>query len=242
MSKEYGLETVSFANDAEAAVKLYQEAGFFIEENIFSIDECDSLVKAAENLPDFASGTFPPSMQPHRADPIFLNAMRNAKIVKIMEQLVSGQVSGLQSTFYYGKPGTPGFTLHQDNWVIETKPDAFASAWVAMQDVTPDMGGLIGYPGSHREPVLPRVNTEIPDHESQDRNAFREETVLPPGYEPVSLVVPKGAALFMHSHFLHSSLTNESQKFRRSLLLTYIRTGEKFRAGNTAGRAEVNVY
>ena len=173
MSLENRLKTVSFADDAEAAVKSYQEAGFFVEENIFSVDECDSLVKAAENLPDFASGTFPPAMQPHRADPIFLNAMRNAKIVKIMEQLVSGQVSGLQSTFYYGKPGTPGFTLHQDNWVIETKPDAFASAWVAMQDVTPDMGGLIGYPGSHLEPVLPRVNTEIPDHESKDINSLR---------------------------------------------------------------------
>lgn len=236
------MEELFFANNPDTALKSYQATGFFIEDNIFSAEECDSLVKAADSLPESVGTNFPPAMQPHRKDPIFLAAMRNHKIVAIMEQLVSGQVSGLQSTFYYGKPGTPGFTLHQDNAVIETEPDAFASAWVAMQDVTPDMGGLIGYPGSHREPILPRVNTELPDHESQDINAFRESTILPPGYQPVSLIVRKGAALFMHSHFLHSSRTNASQKFRRSLLLTYIRTGEKFRAGNIARRSEVNVY
>jgi len=138
MSVEKKLGTVSFADATKAAVKSYQEAGFFIEENIFSAEECDSLVEASEDLPEYAGGAFPSAMQPHRSAPIFLTAMRNPKIVAIVERLVSGQISGLQSTFYYGKPGAPGFTLHQDNWVIETKPDAFASAWVAMQDVTPD--------------------------------------------------------------------------------------------------------
>jgi ectoine hydroxylase-related dioxygenase (phytanoyl-CoA dioxygenase family) len=158
-----------------------------------------------------------------------------------MERLVSGHVSGLQSDFFFCKPGTPGFAMHQDNRTVQAKPDAFASAWSAMQDVTPEMGGLIGYPGTHREPVLPTVATGRPSDPRQDLNAYREEVVLPPGYEPVDLFVPMGAALFMHSHFVHASHQNHSNKFRRALLLTYIRSGESFRPGCTAKRAEVSV-
>ena len=242
MIEKNGPGLPSFAKDPEAALQSYKELGYHIEADVWTQEECDRLVNASRNLPTFKDGTFAPATQAHRTEPVFLTAMSNPKIVSIMEKLVSGKVSGLQSTLYFGKPGTPGFTLHQDNWVIEAKPDAFASAWSALQDVTWDMGALVGYPRSHREPVLPRVPTAQPDHTSQDPNATREETVLPPGYEPVLMTMPRQAVLFMHSHFLHSSQTNNSDNFRRSLLLTYIRSGEKFREGNTAHRAEIDVY
>jgi ectoine hydroxylase-related dioxygenase (phytanoyl-CoA dioxygenase family) len=133
--------------------------------------------------------------------------------------------------------------MHQDSAFTDTKPDAFATAWVAMQEVTPEMGALVGYPGTHREPILPQVLVEQPlKTVSQDPNANREEVVLPTGYQPVELAVPRGAAIFMHGHFVHSSGMNRTNQFRRALVLTYIRSGENFRPGVTAKRSEVQVY
>ena len=232
----------SFANDPEGALNSYRELGYHIEENVWTSSECEALVRAAENFQSAKDGTFAPLMQPHRLDLLFLSALRNPKIVSIMEMLVSGPVSGLQSEFFFGKPGITGFAMHQDNRAVEAEPDSFASAWSAMQDVTPEMGGLIGYPRTYREPVLPTVETARPPDAGQDPNAYREEVVLPAGYEPVDLYVPMGAVVFMHSHFVHSSHRNRSNQFRRALLLTYIRSGKPFRPGFTAKRAEVQVY
>jgi phytanoyl-CoA hydroxylase len=233
----------SFASDSEAALKNYWELGYHIETGIWEEEQLDEIIQAAQNFPSFKDGTYAPLMQPHRSDSVFLAALRNPNIVKIMEQLCSGQVSGLQSEFFYGKPGTPGFTKHQDNSFLEAKPDSFASAWTAMQDVTADMGALVGYLGSHREPVLPIVKVESHDQSlSQDPNANHEEVVLPSDYESLPLTMPRGSVLFIHSHFVHSSGGNTSDRFRSALLLTYIRSGEPFRPGNTAKRSEVELY
>ena len=243
MSEKPGNQNATFSTDPEAAIKSYFELGFHLEPEVWSARECEEIIRASEHFPSFKDGTFAPSMQAHKTDSAFLTAMRNATLVSIMERLCSGRVSGLQSVYYYGRPGTPGFTMHQDNAFVEAKPDAFATAWVALQDVTPEMGGLVGYPGSHREPILPIVPVDSPIQSvSQDTNAHREEAVLPPAYKPVELFVPMGAVLFMHSHFVHSSNTNSTEKFRRALVLTYIRSGEQFRPGFTAQRAEVEVY
>lgn len=231
-----------FSNDPKAAFESYKALGYHIEEDVWSLAECEALIRAAKTFPSAKDGTFAPLMQPHREDAVFLNALRNRKIVEIIEKLVAGRVSGLQSVFYFTKPGTFGFSKHQDNRFVEAKPDAFASAWSAMQDVTPEMGGLVGYLGSHNEPILPTVETGRSRDLGQDHNAYHEEAVLPAGHEPVDLVVPAGGVLFMHSHFVHSSHQNRSDKFRYSLLLTYVRSGESFRPGFTAKRVEVGVY
>ena len=231
-----------FSHEPETAFESYKRLGYHIEEGVWSSDECEALINAAKNFRSAQDGTFAPLMQPHREDPVFLRALRNPKIIAIIEKLVAGRVSGLQSVFYFTKPGTFGFTMHQDNRFVETEPDAFVSAWSAMQDVTPEMGGLVGYSGSHNEPILPTVKTSRSPDTGQDHNAYQEEAVLPAGYEPLDLVVPAGAVLFMHAHFVHSSLQNCSDKFRYSLLLTYVRSGERFRAGANAKRTEVDVY
>ena len=243
MARQRSTHMPSFQTDPEAALESYHQLGYHIEEDMLSADECEAIIRASEDKPEFRDGTFAPLMQPHRVDPVFLTALRNPKIVEIMERLVAGRVSGLQIVYYYGRPGVHGFTMHQDNYFVETKADAFVSAWTPMQDVDAEMGGMVGYPGSHVEPVLPVLQVEDPLKSSgQDPNATREELVLPPGYEPVDLPVPRGAAIFMHANSIHSSNVNKTDQFRRSLVMTYLRSGEPFRPGFTAKREEVSVY
>ena len=235
-------KTPTFADNKEEALAFYCEFGYIIEPDMFTLAECEELIRAAENLPAFREGSFAPAMNPHRIGSIFLKALRNPKIVKIMELLVNGKVSGLQTEFFYGKPGTPGFSMHQDNYFVEAPIGAFASAWTPMVDVTPERGGLIIFPKSHQAGPLPVVPTGKARDGAQDPNATREEVVLPPQYEPLHISVPRGATVFIHGHLVHSSNQNRSDVFRRVLLCTYIRSGETFRPGNTAKRTEVELY
>jgi ectoine hydroxylase-related dioxygenase (phytanoyl-CoA dioxygenase family) len=208
----------------EDALSFYREHGYWVEPEVFSAAECDALIEAGRELAHFREGNTRPAMMPHREDPRFLAALRAPKVVARIEQFVGGRADGLQTEFFYCKPGTRGFSTHQDNFFVEAPMGVFASAWVALTDTHPDKGGLIVYPGTHKEGLLPVRKVEV---------------VIPPQYPPFHASVPKGAALFIHGHLVHGSNTNRTDEWRYVLLSTYIRQGEPFRAGNYARRAPV---
>jgi phytanoyl-CoA hydroxylase len=237
------LEMPTFETDPIAALAAYHELGYHIEPNCWTDAELHELQQASKTFLSYQDRTFSPVMRAHLANPVFARALRNRKIVGIMERLLSGPVSAIQSELFYCPPGTKGFSMHQDNSYVQAKPDAFGSAWCALQDVGPDNGGLIVFPGTHREDILPVE--ACPTHcrqDCQDPNANAIQVVLPSKYQGVDARVPKGGVVYLHAHVVHSSRDNASDGFRRALLMTYIRRGETFRPGNHAKRAEVNVY
>lgn len=90
-------------------------------------------------------------------------------------------------------------------------------------------------------PLLPteKYGEEVgPD---QDENA-RWGVVLPVGHASLGLVLRAGSAVFMHGHLVHRSGVNLTDHWRHALLMTYIRQGAPFRAGDTAKRSAVEVY
>ncbi len=235
----------SFASDPKGALEFFNEYGYQIEPDVHSAAECRELIEASHRLSDYGNGNLTPAMQAHRYDPRFMLAFSNPKIVSIMEMLLSGKVSGLQTEIFYCPPGTPGFSLHQDNFYAEVVRGGFATAWCPLQDVTSENGGLIVYPRSHQLPLLPVE--PVPDRPAatphQDPNAAQIQCVLPTGFEPVNAEITLGCALFIHGFLVHGSNQNRStDRYRHVFLGTYVRQGEKFRAGNYAKREEVNVY
>ena len=231
----------SFAKDPAAALAFYFDQGYHIEPGVFDAAEIAAIKKAARNLPDYLNGSYIPTLNPHRLEDPFLKALAKKTLVEIMRLMVHGKVSGLQTQYFFGKPGTKGFAMHQDNFYVESNPDAFASSWNPLVDVSPKNGGLIVYPGSHREPILPVDKFEEEQAAGQDKNARREQVRLPEKYQPVSVVAPAGSAVFLHGHTVHSSHDNQTDTYREVLLCTYLRAGEKFRPGFSAKRNEVDV-
>jgi ectoine hydroxylase-related dioxygenase (phytanoyl-CoA dioxygenase family) len=229
----------SFAREPELALLEYRRRGYHIEPDLFDADECASVIERSKKLPSYVEGRFSSVMHPHRIDPFFLTMLASAKLVRIVERLIDGKASGLQTQYFYGPPGTLGYSLHQDNFFVEASPDAFVSAWLALEDVTPKNGGLIVYPGSHVEPVLPTREVHVAGS-SPDPNANRVETVLPANYQPLDLEVRAGTVVFLHGNVIHASHRNSTpDRTRHVLLNTYIRQGEKFRAGAYSKREEV---
>ncbi len=232
---------LSFTTRPDEAITWYHEHGYFIEESVFTPEECDRLIKLGLELPAVKGGNYRPVMHPHRLDSRFLDTMRDPRLVGIMWRLVGGKPSGLQTEFFYGKPGVTGFSRHQDNFFVEAPADSFASAWIALVDVPVEKGALTGFPGSHKLGKLPVSKLSIGPVEDQDPNANNEESILPPEYKPIDLVVSKGSVVFLHSYFVHASRVNATKEFRYVLLCTYIRQGASFRAGQYAKREAIAI-
>ncbi len=230
------MATATFRDNPKQAYELYMDQGYFVEPEVFSAAECARLIAAAEELPTAKDGSFVPTMQVHKMNRIFLQAMSKPEVLQTMDRLIHGKANGLQSQFFFTPPQRAGLGFHQDNYFVEAPDDAFASAWVPLVDITPENGCVYAFVGSHKEGKLPvrTVNAEGKDK----RQTVYEETVLPEHYKSTDLYMQRGAVLYIHGYVVHGSHQNRSKENRYALLNTYIREKEPFRAGRTAKREE----
>lgn len=132
--------------------RLYKWQGYVIVDDVWSSQECELFIKASQGFAEYQRGDYMPVMQPHRIHPLFLQALREPRIVSAMEDILGGPVSGLQSTWFYGAPGPGAIQMHMDNDFVEAQPGTFGSAWSAMTDITPEMGALIN--GETMKPIV----------------------------------------------------------------------------------------
>lgn len=234
------LTSTSFQEDAESALRTYEDQGYFVEPDVFNDDQCARLIAEAEELARENENPDRPLMQPHRQRDLFVEAMRHPRIVDAIKRICGGRVSALQSEFFFCRAGTPGFAPHQDNYFVEAPLGAFASAWIALCDVSLDNGGLYLYPSSHGS-MLPVTNFDTVVNALQDPNARSKSTVVPGHLKRIDPELPKGSVLFLHGCVVHGSNDNTSDDPRYALLNTYIREGATFRPGNYAGRRPVSV-
>lgn len=238
------VDSPSFYENETAALNAYKINGFHAEYNFLDHAECDEIIKASNSLANAKNGEFRPTLNPHLESDKFLTVMRDHRVIAIMEKLVGGKVSGLQTQLFFGKPGTSGFSTHQDNFFVEANPaDAFVSTWLALTDVNVENGTIFVYPGAHKEGLLPVRKLSGNAGVGQEYNASNEECVVPVKYEAVTVEVPKGTLIFLHSLLPHGSFNNVSKdSWRYVMLNNYIKQNTPFRAGNSAKRKEIPVY
>ena len=85
--------------------------------------------------------------------------------------------------------------------MAEASSDSFISAWIALQDVTSFNGGLILWPGTHKEIQLELVENGIESYISESRSKRKKNVfkVIPKKYKAFSPNVPLGSVIFIHS-------------------------------------------
>ena len=103
---------------------------------------------------------------------------------------------------------------HQDNAYFRCDPgDHVVTAWIALDDVDEENGCLRYIDGSHRQPILPHEvvpgepHNKVPPPEVIERVlSGTRESIAPVGI---------GGVVLHHSHTLHTSHVNRSQRWRR---------------------------
>jgi hypothetical protein len=97
--------------------------------------------------------------------------------------------------------------------------------WIALQDVVPDSGELIVYPGTHRRKRMYLSDTPIAKVTGGDWSAFGEKVVpmyanAVKGMEPVVYRPKKGTVLIWHENLLHGGSMRRNQDLeRRSMVI-----------------------
>jgi ectoine hydroxylase-related dioxygenase (phytanoyl-CoA dioxygenase family) len=118
---------------------------------------------------------------------------------------------------FFKPPGSRGQALHQDNFYLKAEPGTCIAAWMALDPVDRDNGGLQVVPGSHRWPLLctEKADTKV---------SYTDVTVPIPDPDAAVLVeMDPGDVLFFHGALVHGSAPNAtSDRFRRALIGHYI--------------------
>ena len=141
------------------------------------------------------------------------------------------------SSLILAQPARPNFTinftygseqaLHQDTAVFHVMPRNYVvGAWLACEDIAPDSGPLVYYPGSHRDPLYPKfknypqtnLRTALKPEEYSAYVAERSER-----YERKLYFAKKGDIFLWHGMLIHGgSAVANRELTRRSYVCHYI--------------------
>jgi phytanoyl-CoA hydroxylase len=164
---------------------------------------------------------FPRFVHPHRrtdveAGRLSLELMLDSRILDVVTALI-GPALGAQSMFYFKPPGARGQALHQDNMFLRAHPETCLAAWIAVDDVDAENGGLAVVPGSHKTELV------CPEPADLTESFTSVEVPVPNGMRKVQTRMRAGDVLFFHGSVVHGSRPNTStDRFRRSLIFHYI--------------------
>jgi ectoine hydroxylase-related dioxygenase (phytanoyl-CoA dioxygenase family) len=153
----------------------------------------------------------------HRWDEVTLQWLIDRRLDEVMTGLLGTSPFAVQTMIFFKPPGSRGQALHQDNFYLKADPGTCIAAWMALDPVDRDNGGLQVVPGSHRWPLLctEKADTKV---------SYTDVTVPIPDPDAAVLVeMDPGDVLFFHGALVHGSAPNAtSDRFRRALIGHYI--------------------
>ena len=221
----------------EEQIRQYETDGYLVLRKACSDDLIDAFnahiytIRSAEEVPAWARPARADTMgdeyrfslrlfNPHKHDGFALQMMKLPIVRGALAQLLGDEAVGVQSMYFYKKPGTPGQAAHQDYYYIRNEPNTLTGVWIAMEKVDEANGCMYVIPGSHKLGLLDHGG--VKDHEEHE--AWTHETQGVDLSKQIPVVMEKGDILIFHNLLIHSSGKNRTaDRWRRSYVCHYIR-------------------
>ncbi|MCX6381963.1 MAG: phytanoyl-CoA dioxygenase family protein [Armatimonadetes bacterium] len=220
-------------------VSEYRQSGFLILRGFFTPEEVLEIrdvfmAQAAEGVvpslsdvipnlpPDDPLSRYPRMLHPHRhlnlpVGAVSLRYLLDPRIEGVLCTLLEDEPIAAQTMFYFKPPGARGQALHQDNFYLRVKPGVCLGAWLALDDATPENGGIVVVPESHRLDIICPTSADL------TRSFVTDRVIVPKEYVELPLHLHSGDMLFFHGNLIHGSYPNESRTlFRRAFICHYI--------------------
>lgn len=169
---------------------------------------------------------YPRMMHPHRVNDVALRYLLDERLAAILADLFGEEPLAAQSMLYFKPAGARGQALHQDNFFLKVEPGTCIAAWVALDTVDRENGGLEVVPGTHAMDIF------CPEEADLSVSFTRDYVPVPEGLEAVPVDMQPGDVLFFNGSLVHGSGPNRSaDRFRRSFIGHYIgRSSERISA------------
>ena len=217
------LNASEFDNERRAQIRAFGRDGFAVLE----------LGDEAPNLCDRAVAETEPwlSGKTHRVQDVWLRAPAvrelalHPKIRSFLSAAYGRRPFPFQTlNFKFGSQQHP----HADTIHFHSAPERFmCGVWIALEDVQPDAGPLIYYPGSHRLPIVSMDRIGVSGRpKPSDYGAFYEPHIERLMVEsvaaPQKAIIPKGSAFVWAANLVHGGAPIErSGATRQSLVVHY---------------------
>lgn len=158
-------------------------------------------------------------------------AFHHPNIISLLQFVFGKEPVPFQTiNFIYGSEQKP----HSDSIHMTTEPLGYLSAfWLALEDVQPDSGELVYYPGSHKlnyvmsedyntgNTVLQIGNDNYKNYEQKIAGIININHLQPKVFRP-----KKGDVLIWHANLLHGgSIIKDASKTRKSMVAHYYAKG-----------------
>ena len=156
----------------------------------------------------------------------FVEYCDNPQILDMVSQLIGPDIA-LWNTSFFAKPAFSGKRTpwHQDGEYWPIRPLATCTAWLALDDSTPENGCLRVIRGSHTGRKLRAHNTVYRDdvtlNQELDAGEFNEA-------DAVDIVLKAGQISLHDVYLLHGSEPNTSARPRRGMTMRFMPTTSVF--------------
>jgi phytanoyl-CoA hydroxylase len=220
-----------------AQLALYRKLGHVTVPGVFAPERMDAIIDDIGRWGEEVLAGLPPAQRawyvdggvkartvlrkldnPHHHRGAVRQLAFDARLVAVVEDMIGAGVSVYFSQIFFKPPEGGGpKPAHQDNFYFgPNDPEGMVTAWVALDDATPENGCMSFGEGTHLGPIYPHVapagepfNLQIPAGELQ-----RHPMTPAP--------VPRGGVSFHHGGTLHQSGPNLSCNWRRACALHYV--------------------
>ncbi|MGH2341306.1 phytanoyl-CoA dioxygenase family protein [Segnochrobactraceae bacterium EtOH-i3] len=194
-------------------IRFFFEAGAFDDAGRLTRDKAVALNKIGHALHDF--------------DPVFAGFSRAPELAAVAEGLGLVDADLVQSMLILKPPAIGGAVdMHQDATFLHTEPVSVIGFWLALEDATPDNGGLVAIPGGHRGGLKARHH-----YAGADLVTTRLDDT-PFAGDPVPLLAPEGTLVVLHGLLPHGSGPNLSPRPRAAFALHAVDRRARWSADN----------
>ncbi|MEZ4710209.1 MAG: phytanoyl-CoA dioxygenase family protein [Caldilineaceae bacterium] len=160
---------------------------------------------------------YPRMFNMHHWDEVSRQWLLDERIRRCMVAMLDREPYAIQTMLYFKPPGARGQALHQDQYYLRARPGTSIAAWMALDPIDEANGCLQMAPGTQELPLICPV-------EADENASFTTIAVpLPPGLQPLPMILEPGDVLFFNGQIIHGSFPNTTRdRFRRTLVGHYI--------------------
>lgn len=223
----------------------YKRDGFLVVPGILNAEEIERYKARAR---EFALGNVPPGgekmvvqdvrvarglvtpddpergvwklLNPGHHDKLFFDYPSHPRLLDVVEQIIGPDIQAFLLMFIYKPPGLQSdHPYHQDAMYFPFGPhEKICGTWIPLDRAAADNGTLCVLPGSHTLEVLPHG---LPEGDLVNYGIFGAEGYMEPRADELVLELNPGDGVFFHSHLLHRTGPNTSDRHRRVLTVHY---------------------
>jgi hypothetical protein len=165
-------------------------------------------------------------LNPHKKVGAFCRILKHAELLRCIRLLMDREPRALQ-TIASHKGSQQG--LHSDSIHMTTYPLGYlTAAWIAFEDIDPDCGPLVYYPGSHRLPYVFSKDVGISEADFQREGYGPYHARYEPRIresaeqmEPHHFHARKGDVLIWHANLIHGGSPRKNLALSRKSVVCH---------------------